>query len=81
MNDRPEWFAPRRYGIGAGWPMAWQGWAVLATFMAIVIVAGLLLKGHPGLQATILFPALVALVVITARTTRGGWSWRWGAED
>ena len=29
----------------------------------------------------ILVPAIVALLVITARTTRGGWRWRWGEDD
>jgi hypothetical protein len=76
-----EWFAPRRYGLGTGWPIAWQGWAVLAAFMAIVVAAGLLLEGKPGLQATIVFLALAALVVITAKTTRGGWRWRWGDKE
>lgn len=81
MNDGPEWFAPRRYGYGAGWPIAWQGWAVLGLFLAIVAGAGWLLDGKPGLQATIVFPALVLLVMIIARTTRGGWRWRWGEKD
>ena len=39
MSDRPEWFAPKRYGLGAGLPIAWQGWAVLAVFIAIIGVA------------------------------------------
>jgi hypothetical protein len=81
MNDRPQWFAPKRYGYGAGLPIAWQGWAVLALFLAIVGAAGLLLKDEPLLAATILVPALAALLVVTARTTRGGWRWRWGEEE
>ena len=28
-DDGPEWFAPKRYGYGAGLPIAWQGWAVI----------------------------------------------------
>ena len=28
-----------------------------------------------------LAPFLIAFVIITARTTRGGWRWRWGEED
>jgi hypothetical protein len=81
MDDRPEWFAPRRYGYGAGLPVAWQGWAVLAGFLAIVVATGLLLEGKPALQATILFPALAVLTIVTAKTTRGGWRWRWGEKD
>jgi len=29
----------------------------------------------------VLVPAIVALIAVTSRTTRGGWRWRWGAED
>ena len=31
MADREDgaWFAPKRYGFGAGLPIAWQGWALL----------------------------------------------------
>ena len=81
MSDRPEWFAPKRYGLGAGWPIAWQGWAVLALFMAVVGVA-LWLFGPDDLGAlAILLPALAALLIVTALTTKGGWRWRWGKDD
>ena len=81
MSDRPEWFAPKRYGYGAGLPIAWQGWAVLAIFMALAAGTGILLKERPALAATIVFPALAGLLIITARTTRGGWRWRRGDPD
>lgn len=76
-----EWFAAKRYGYGAGLPISWQGWAVLAALLAVVVAAGLLLDGFPAIQASIVVPAIVALLIITARTTRGGWRWRWGEQD
>ena len=30
------WFAPRRHGIGSNWPVAWQGWASLALYLAAI---------------------------------------------
>ncbi|MEY4953243.1 MAG: hypothetical protein RL299_1667, partial [Pseudomonadota bacterium] len=32
MNERSDgmWFAPKRLGYGSGWPIAWQGWAMMA---------------------------------------------------
>ena len=36
MSDGPEWFAPKRYGYGAGLPISWQGWAITLGFVAIV---------------------------------------------
>jgi hypothetical protein len=29
----------------------------------------------------IMIPLLAVFTVITAKTTRGGWRWRWGKED
>jgi hypothetical protein len=36
---------------------------------------------RPIIVFAIMVPAVVALLVITARTTRGGWRWRWGEEE
>jgi len=80
MGDRPEWFAPKRRGIGAGLPIAWQGWAVLAAF-GIVIGIALWIFGPDDLRAlAIVLPAIVGLTIIMARTTRGGMRWRWGGD-
>lgn len=82
MNDGPEWFAPKRYGYGSGLPIAWQGWAVLIGYVAIVVAFVLTLRRSgpvPFLAAVI--PVTVVFAVICARTTRGGWRWRWGEEE
>jgi hypothetical protein len=82
MNDGPEWFAPKRYGYGSGLPIAWQGWAVLIGYVAIVVAFVLTLRRSgpvPFLAAVI--PVTVVFAVICARTTRGGWRWRWGKEE
>ena len=81
MTDGPEWFAPKRYGIGSGLPIAWQGWLVLGVYLAVVIGASFLVIERPLLVGAIIFAATVLLLLVTARTTRGGWRWRWGKED
>lgn len=81
MSDGPEWFAPKRYGLGAGFPVAWQGWLLLGSYAAIVVAAALLLDGKRLAQAAIIVPATAALLIIAARTTPGGWRWRWGGKD
>jgi len=81
MSDRPEWFAPKRYGIGAGLPIAWQGWAVFAAYVLLLYLATQWLE-PPSLvfwSAVILLTGL--FVWITFLTTRGGWRWRWGEPD
>ena len=81
MSDRPEWFAPKRYGLGTGLPIAWQGWAVLGVFAALVALAVLLFGPDNPAALAIIIPAVVALFLVAALTTRGGWRWRWGRDD
>ena len=81
MSEGPEWFAPRRYGIGTGLPIAWQGWAVLAAYAAIIGLALLLFRNKIHIALSIVGPATVGLLVIIVRTTRGGWRWRWGEKE
>jgi hypothetical protein len=76
MNDDAAWFAPKRYGYGSGLPIRWQGWAVLGAHLAIVAAAAaFLIPSHPVAFGAIVLVATAALVVICARTTRGGWRW------
>jgi hypothetical protein len=81
MNENPEWFAPKRYGYGSGMPIAWQGWAVTVAYIAIVLVAIRFMPSRPIIILAVIVPATMTLLVITARTTRGGWHWRWGNID
>jgi hypothetical protein len=81
MNDGPEWFAAKRYGYGSGMPISWQGWAVTIGFVLFVTAISLWLSNRPGeLVAAMILPT-VGFMVVCARTTRGGWRWRWGEDD
>ena len=81
MTEGPEWFAAKRYGYRAGLPVSWQGWAIMIGFMAIVAAVAYLFGDQPLRLIGIIVPLSAALIVITARTTRGGWRWRWGEKD
>lgn len=81
MSDEHEWFAPKRYGYGAGVPIRWQGWALCAGYGLLCVCAALLFAREPLVMVALLVPLTVTLIVITARTTRGGWRWRWGDEE
>ncbi len=35
-KDDKAWFTPKRYGYGAGLPVAWQGWALLAGVVGLL---------------------------------------------
>ena len=81
MSDGPEWFAPRRYGYGTGLPISWQGWALSLLYAGAVIGAALLLRGNKLQMIAAFIPFTAAFLVVAAKTTRGGWRWRWGEEE
>ena len=81
MADGPEWFAPKRYGLGSGLPITWQGWAVTVAFALASGAAVFSFRSHPIQLFAAIAPMLIAFIVICARTTRGGWRCRWGGED
>ena len=77
-----DWFASKRYGLGAGLPIAWQGWALTLGYVGIVIGSSFLLaEQSPWAFGSILFTATAIFLIIAAKTTRGGWRWRWGGEE
>ncbi|MXO51644.1 hypothetical protein GRI42_10055 [Erythrobacter gaetbuli] len=79
------WFAPKRYGYGAGLPIAWQGWALLIGYIAIALSVALLIEWDAEIGGAtgfaIFFVATIALMYIAKAKTRGGWKWRWGGDD
>ena len=81
MADEPAWFAPKRFGYGAGLPISWQGWVLTIGYIAVCVVVAMVFAQKPLILVAVLVPLTVALMVIAARTTRGGWRWRWGSED
>jgi hypothetical protein len=78
------WFAPKRYGLGAGLPIAWQGWVLLGVYLALVCGLAMLAESSHRLGLAVALPGIVlatiALVLIVHKRTRGGWRWRWGGE-
>ena len=80
MNNQDNdgaWFLPKRFGYGAGLPIAWQGWMVVAIHVAVIVGGALLLRSQAA--ATIAWALLAGLLPLPlyAAKTRGGWKWRW----
>jgi hypothetical protein len=76
-----DWFAPKRYGYGAGLPIAWQGWTVTIGFIVLLGLAAWLIRYSWIAHFSIVATLAMAFVIIAARSTRGGWRWRWGDGD
>jgi hypothetical protein len=80
-DDGPQWFAAKRYGYGSGLPISWQGWALTVAYIAITALVALWFRDNILVFLAIIIPLTLAFCLICARTTRGGWRWRWGDPD
>jgi hypothetical protein len=85
-----NWFKPKAYGYGAT-PVTWQGWAIVAGFIAAVLLLAWWLIGFdrsepPGIFSLLMFLKFVLLLVlavwlVSKRNTDGEWRWRWGRNS
>jgi hypothetical protein len=82
MTEDRAWFAPKRFGYGAGLPIAWQGWAVLAVYLLVTIGSATVLIRYsiPGFVIVTTVATAVLLPICRAKT-RGGWRWRNGGAE
>ncbi|WP_296678463.1 hypothetical protein [Novosphingobium sp.] len=84
MDDRRydnAWFAPHRYGFGAGMPIAWQGWLMLITQIVLAGSAVWFLDGNETAQVAALLVIIMVPLPLMIAKTRGGWKWRWGDRE
>ena len=85
LKDNPKeyWFKRKLYGWG--WvPVRWQGWLVVALFIAIIILSGLGLDDKPEPSASDLawffgkiIASVIILMIICYKTGEKP-GWRWG---
>jgi uncharacterized membrane protein YhaH (DUF805 family) len=82
VTEPNYWFPAKRYGWGWGVPATWQGWLVVACYVALV-GAGIIeidASSQPAwfmLYLVVLTALLVTVCWITGEPPR----WRWGARD
>jgi predicted anti-sigma-YlaC factor YlaD len=73
------WFRVKRYGFGAGLPCRWEGWALLAGFLVVIVTSGVAFAGRdPMLHLGLVLAATAIVVVVSWRKSDGPWKWRWG---
>jgi len=73
------WFRAKRYGWGWGLPATWQGWVVLAVFIALIVAGRFVFPPREHAMAFVTYilvsiALLVAICWIKGEPPR----WRWG---
>ncbi|MGC3970042.1 MAG: hypothetical protein QM775_22765 [Pirellulales bacterium] len=85
MSDRlakPRyWFPAKTYGWGWGLPTVWQGWAVMLTWLAVMIGVApwLVVRSLPAFFVfdAVMVVGLIAICYVKGEPPR----WRWGDDD
>jgi hypothetical protein len=78
------WFPAKRYGWGWGLPATWQGWVVLAVFVAFLtwnsIEISSARRSAPDLVPEFLARTFIATIIFILIAYRTGEKpkWRWG---
>lgn len=87
---RKPWFAPKRYGYGAGRPIVWQGWVALTLYVVLMLAPVFMLRAIHLARLQIVVSVLCMVLwtilataifcIVCAGRTEGGWAWRWGKQ-
>ncbi len=74
------WFAAKKFGYGAGLPIAWQGWVLLGGYIVMMAILAATFEHASEAVSIVLVASMVlltiGLIVLAKRRTEGGWRWR-----
>lgn len=76
------WFRAKRYGWGWGLPRTWQGWLVLAAFLALVVAGKFLILPRKAMAAYVVYLGVLSALLLGVCWLKGEpLRWRWGDDD
>lgn len=84
MTDkRPQfWFGLKRYGYGWGLPVRWQGWVVLAVYIALLLGGVHVFEERVSPRVLLVYFGVLTAILIGVVVAKGErpLRWRWGAK-
>jgi hypothetical protein len=75
------WFPAKTYGWGWGPPTCWQGWVVIATYVVLAVVGGVLVSPDTNVVFFIGYMVAITVGLIVVCWIKGEKPrWRWGKK-
>jgi len=74
------WFPAKRYGWGWGPPVVWQGWAVLAGWVVILMGGVTMLMPENPIWHVLFALLMVAVLFVVCYVKGEPPRWRWGEK-
>lgn len=78
QQNKDYWFPAKRYGYGWGMPRRWQGWAVMAAYIAVVAMADVFFPARThavGFSAIVAGATLALIGICRIKGEPPGWRW------
>jgi hypothetical protein len=60
-DNKNIWFPAMKYGVGWGLPVTWQGWAVLLSYIALLLLGGLFI----GKSTFLIIPFVIYVFILS----------------
>jgi hypothetical protein len=80
-QDQQYWFPAKRYGWGWGIPATWQGWAVMAAFLVLIVIGAVAFPPHRAPVTFVGYVVMLSIVLTGVCWWKGEPPrWRWGGE-
>jgi hypothetical protein len=82
MQDEVRyWFPAKRYGWGWGFPISWQGWAVVAVFIALLTGGAVVLPVRQSPGMFVAYAVILSLMLTGVCWWKGEPPrWRWSRK-
>lgn len=81
QRDPHFWFPAKRYGWGWGLPSSWEGWAVLAAFVALIVAGVLIFPPARELGRFLAYAVVLCILLVAVAWLKGEPPrWRWGND-
>ncbi len=83
-KSQSYWFPAKKYGWGWGFPITWQGWAVLILFIVVVIALSILFNpvDYPlAFIASMIISSAALIAICYAKGEPPQWRWGDSSHD
>ena len=83
MSEQPRyWFPAKRYGWGWGFPATWQGWLVIAIYVALIGAGAAVVSPSTQPVMFVAYLAFLSFLLAAVCWVKGEPPhWRWGKRD
>ena len=79
--ERIYWFPAKRYGWGWGLPASWQGWLVIAGYVALLALGFALFPPASRTAAFVAYVVALTVLLVAICWLKGEPPrWRWGDD-